>query len=239
MTLPQQLEPAAVGQTLERRLVADLGLQPLARFADLQDLRSLDGQPMGYVRAWSGPQIARASSLSIGLGPAGRYFNISLVPEPAVDAPRFVYEGLVSATRSQVSVDLLPDVDPILDFDRFEADYAAVATTYAEAAQDPELRFAASRQAHMRALVSPYFLCCFAAPASALGRLEGFAMRYYEAWLALLRAGRPVAAEELPARQRRRARISQAIMTRDPDRPMVVQVFGEAVTQAIQDATLP
>jgi len=229
---------ADVGQALEGRLRDDLQLEPLPRFDSLLDLKNLQGASTGYVRTWSGPLIEKASSLSINLAPFGRYFNINLIPDSGIDAPRFVYEGLLSDRGNQVSVDLMPDVDPIMDFDRFESDYATVAELFNSAKQDSALHFEPSRQAHIRALVSPFFLCSFGAPASALPALEAVALAYYEAWLQLVQRNQRLAPDETRQRSLRRRRIAEAIMTRDPDRPMVVQIYGEKTTQAIQDATM-
>lgn len=229
---------ATMGAAIERRFVEVLNARAIDKYAKYLDLKNLKGESTGYIRVYSGVDLEKASSLSIQLGPFGRYFNINIIPDIHLDAPRFTVEGMLSSHGSQISIDLYPDVDPIMNFQRFMADYSGVEKIFKEATENADLVFRPSYQAHIRALCSPFFLCTFGAAESALTALEDYADRYFSEWLNIYRQGRRLTAEEAAARQERRDRIARTIMSMDPDRDMVVKIFGEETTQAIQDATM-
>ena len=216
----------------------ELDLEPVERWSELLDLKNLKGESTGYAKVFSGGGIDKAASLSIDMLPFGRYFNINIIPDPSIDVPRFTFEGMLTAQGSQVSLDLFPDVDPIMDFARFMEDYAGIDAIFQEAKAEPDIEFRPSRQAHIRALVSPYFLCAFDQPESALGQLQSYAMRYFDEWLQLFRRNRRLSDEETAPRRLRRERIARTIMETDPDLHMVSQIFGEETTHAIQEATM-
>jgi hypothetical protein len=227
-----------VGQALEQRITESLELHNNPRFDHLATLHDLQGKDTGYLKAYTGPGIEKASSLSINLLPMGLYFNINIIPEYHLDVPRFTYEGMLSPQGSQLSIDLYPDIDPIMQFESFSKDYAGIEKIFDAAKADTSISFEPSRQAHMRALVSPFFLCGFGVAEHALDAVETYAAHYYDEWLHLFQQQRQLTDAEAAQRKTRRDHIASTIMTLDPDRGMVVQIYGEEVTQAIQDATM-
>jgi hypothetical protein len=227
-----------LGNALEARIVSELEARPLQEFDALLDLRNLAGQSTGYVRAFSGGRLAKGTSVSIAMMPGMRYFNIHLIPDPHYDIPRFLFEGMLmtAGPGSQVSMDLFPDVDDVEHIDELLARFAAVGRIYDEARKDPRFRLEPSRQMHMRAFASPVFLLVFGVPAEQLPALEGYAGRYFDAWLDLYRNARRLSDAEAEARTRRRRHIGDTIMRLDPDRHMVVSVYGEETTRMIERA---
>jgi hypothetical protein len=226
-----------VGRAIEKRFATALSLRPLAEYASLRELRNLAGEHTGYINVYGAPRLVKASFLSIRMGP-GRYFNIHVIPEPGYDVPRFLYEGMLMPMGSQLSMDLFPDKDVASSIRDYLRDYAPAIQVYDQARRDPQLRFEPSRQAHMRAFSSPLFLCAFAVTEDRLGALERYAQGYLDAWLTLYGRAPALSPGEARDREARRSHMSRVIIEQDPDRHRVVQVYGEAMTQAIEVASM-
>ena len=104
------------GAAVEKKLVAELGAEPMAEYAELLDLKNVRGESTGYVRAWRAPRMEKLACLSIDILPGMRYFNIHAIPDHHYAVPRFNFEGMVTGKGSQVSMDLYPDMDVVMDF---------------------------------------------------------------------------------------------------------------------------
>ncbi|MGI9329855.1 MAG: hypothetical protein ACR2QB_03990 [Gammaproteobacteria bacterium] len=233
----QQVDISTIGNALENSLVRELGATPVAEFDNLQDLKNLAGESTGHVHVYAADKLVKASFLSIAVGP-GRYFNIHLIPRPEYDVPRFVYEGLLMAGASQVSLDLFADMDAearVLDLPAFYGDAVEV---YNAARQNPALQLQASRFLHMRAFTSPLFLLVSRAPDSVLPDFEAYAAGYLDAWFKLLRDADEIAPPAVADREARRQHMADMLIKLDPDRDMVVQVYGEETIQAIEAASM-
>jgi hypothetical protein len=226
-----------VGKSFEERIVSGLGAEPTDTYASLADLKNLQGESTGYVKGWSGDRLVKAVSLSISVGP-GRYFNIHLIPEARYDAPRLLFEGMLMPGGSQVSVELFSDVDVVTNFERLNTRYQAVTRIYEEARLDERILLEPSRQPHMRAFASPWFLLVSKTPDATLPVLEGYAKRYFDAWLDVLQSAQVVSDEDAAAKQAWREYLAESIIKHDTDRPMVVQVYGEETVSCIEDAMM-
>jgi hypothetical protein len=226
-----------VGKAIEERFGEEIALQPLAEYAGLRELRNLTGEHTGYIKVYGAPRLVKASFLSIRVGP-GRYFNIHVIPDPGYDVPRFLYEGMLMPMGSQLSMDLFPDKDVVSGIRDYLSDYAPAIRVYDEARRDPQLRFEPSRQAHMRTFASPLFLCAFAVTEERLSALERYAHGYLDAWLTMYDRAAALSPDEAQDRVARRAHMSRVIIEQDPDRHRVVEVYGEAMTQAIEAASM-
>jgi len=227
-----------VGQEIEARLLNDPRVAPMEKFAQLSELKNLAGERTGYIKVVSGDRIEKGSSLSIQIMPGMRYFNIHIIPRAEFRAPRFLYEGILAGFGSQASLDLFPDVDKEMDIDYLIEEFGAVTKIYDEARRDPDLDIQPSRYMHMRAFSSPFFLCAMNMQESALPRIEQYASRYFVQWQKLLDSARETDAADAAARRIRRSHIAQTLIRQDPDRDKVVDVYGEAVTQAIEAASM-
>ena len=233
----QKVDMSTIGKILEERLVRELGATAVTEFDDLQDLRNLAGESTGHVHVYAADKLVKASFLSIAVGP-GRYFNIHLIPQPEYDVPRFVYEGLLMPGASQVSLDLFADMDAgarVLDLPAFYGDAVQV---YDAARQNPALQLQASRFLHMRAFTSPLFLLVSRVPDSVLPDFEAYATGYLDAWLKLLQDAAEISPAEAADREARRKHMAAMLIKLDPDRDMVVQVYGEEMIQAIEAASM-
>lgn len=236
MTAAPALE--AFGGRAERRMIRDLALAPMKRFEHLLNLKNLQGDSTGYIKVFSGERIEKASSLSIAIAPGMRYFNIHIIPDAAYRIPRYLFEGMLTSRGSQVSMDLFPDVDAVMNIDDLKSRFDSVRQIYDEARRNENLRFENSRQIHMRAFASPFFLCIFGAPETALPALEDYADRYFDAWLGLYEDPVAVTPEEAETTRARRAHMARTLIAEDPDRHMVVQIYGEETTSAIEEANM-
>jgi hypothetical protein len=225
------------GQSIETRLAADLGAAPTRRFADVAEVRNLGGQVTGFVRAWDGPRLDRAASLSVTIAPGLRYFNIHVIPDVAYDVPRFLFEGMLMPQGSQVSIDLYLDLDLGMHLD-YLGTLAGIEAIYKEARRDSPYPLEPSRLAHMRAICSPYFFLVNKVPQDGLALIERYANRYFDEWLKMFRAGRRLTVAESADRLARRNYAGESVIALDPDRHMIVQVYGEETTCAIERAMI-
>ena len=62
--------------------------------------------------------------------------------------------------------------------------------------------------------------------------------QHFDEWLKIYRSAPEVDAAEAAERQHRREQFAQKIIELDPDRQMIVQVYGEETTQAIENAIM-
>lgn len=238
MRTSAEVNVETLGQEIERKLLNELQLAPVEKFDKLHDLRNLKGESTGYIKVVGGGRIEKGSSLSIEIAPGMRYFNIHIIPDAGYLAPRFLFEGMLSGYGSQVSLDLFPDVDAEMDIDYLIDEFGAVTEIYDEARHDDQLDLRPSRYMHMRAFASPFFVCAFNVQEPALPRLEGYANRYFEEWRKLLESAKPLKADDAAARRVRRSHVAHTLIRQDPDRDKVVDVYGESVTQAIEEASM-
>ena len=230
---------ANTGKAMERKVVAALGATPATGFDDLQQLLTLKGDNTGYTRVWYADRIKKISSMSIDIMPGkARYFNLQIIPNDNLRVPRFVFEGLVMGHSSQVSVDLYPDMDMVTNLDWLTSAYAGVNAYYDELRKSDEFQLGMSRLPHMRIFCSPVFALAPAMSIDTVPAFEEAAGRYFDFWLAMFEQARECDSAEAAARAERRKLISDATIALDPDRKMVVGVYGEELTQRIETAAM-
>ena len=227
-----------LGQTIEGRFIDELPVEPVSRFDHLLELRNLKGERTGYIKVFTGDRLEKGSSLSIDIAPGVRYFNIHIIPKAEYRAPRYLFEGMASTYGSQVSIDLFPDVDKEMDVYWLIEQFGDVTKIYDEALADERYGFRPSRYMHMRAFQSPFFLCAHNVEEKDLPPLEDYASRYFDEWLKLLEAAPELDDVDAAARRVRRSHLAKTIIREDPDRHMVVEVYGESMTQAIEEASM-
>jgi len=227
------------GKELERYAVEQLHGTAVAEFDDLLELRNLKGENTGYTKIWQGDGPSKIASMSIDIMPGkARYLNLQIVPDPKLRLPRYVFEGMVMGHNCMLSVDLYPDVDMITNLDWIREKYAPVAEVFDACRGDEAYDFTISRTIHMRAFCSPVFLLApKMAPALAPG-FEGFARQYFDCWLDMFRSAEAGDAQETEERRARRKLISEQTIALDPDRKMVTAVYGDALTERIEEASM-
>jgi hypothetical protein len=138
---------------------------------------------------------------------------------------------------SQVSMDLYLDLDLGMHLDYLGA-LAGIETIYKEARRDSPYALEPSRLAHMRAICSPYFFLVNKVPQEGLALIERYANRYFDEWLKIFHTGRQLTADEAASRSARRQYAGESVIALDPDRHMIVQVYGEETTCAIERAMI-
>jgi hypothetical protein len=228
---------ADFGKSIEARIISELDAKPSNEFLELEDIKNLAGESTGYVRTFSADKLVKACSMSVNVMPGGRYFNIHILPEPKYMLPRFGFEGMITTQGSQVSMDFYPDMDLVMRIQEFKALCGNMTEIYDEA-KKTGLPFQPSRLMHMRAFCSPYFLNAPGATAEDLPQLEAIANKYFDEWLKIYQAAREVDPAEAANRAARRLHFARSIIEMDPDRAMIVQVYGEEVTTAIEAAMM-
>jgi hypothetical protein len=238
MTDNQNSPIYTLGQTLERRIIDELEAKPLTKFDGLLDLKNLQGESTGYVKTFTGGRLMKGTSVSIDMMPGMRYFNFHLIPEPHYDIPRFLFEGMLMTQGSQISMDLFPDFDVVANIDKYLDQYAPVTAVYEEARLDERFVLEPSRLAHMRAFSSPAFLLVFKLPEDLLPAIETYGERYFDAWLDMYRNAQELPDEQAAERRKQREKIGGTVKRLDPDRHMVVTVYGEETTCLIEDANM-
>jgi len=225
------------GVSIVNRLTAELGAVRTDDFPQLRDIRNLAGASTGFVHVYTAPRLLRATHLSVTVAPGARYFNIHLVPEPQYNVPRYALEGMVTSRGSQVSMDLYPDVDVFMQIKPLLEQMQGVRAVF-DAARQTDIDFRPSRLPHMRAFCSPFFLNVFKATGEQLPQLDVFANRYFDEWQKIFNKAEVVDAAAAADRQRRRTHMSDTVIALDPDRQMIVQVYGEDVSFAIEQAVM-
>lgn len=226
-----------VGESIWTKLKSELETTPVAEFDELLDLKDLAGNSTGSIEVVTADKLVKMSSLSISMGP-GRYFNIHVIPEPGVDLPRYLFEGMAMPGASQISMDLFPDNDVFMNIKPYISQYAAAIEVYNKARKESGILFESSRQTHMRAFSSPLFLCTFGLPDERLAEVEQFGHGYLDAWLDMYRSAGQLDTDTSAARQARRDHMQDCIISLDPDRDRVVAVYGEDTTRAIERASM-
>jgi hypothetical protein len=228
---------ASFGSSIEKRIVSDLGGTSSDMHANIAEVKNLAGEKNGHVNVYAADKLDKAACLSIDIMPGARYFNIHIMPQSRYDIPRFLFEGMISTHGSQISTDIIPDIDMGMRIAELKQQFAGIEAIYNEAKQG-DITFEASRQTHMRALCSPFFLCTFGLPADQLAAMEALANRYFDEWLKLYENA--VELDEAAAQEgyARRAHMAKMVVDLDPDRNMVVQVYGEETVRAIEAALM-
>ncbi|MGI9291237.1 MAG: hypothetical protein ACR2QG_08170 [Gammaproteobacteria bacterium] len=240
MSAAEPLSPEMLtgfGSSIEERIVSDLGATLTDQYSELQDIKNLKGDSTGHVKVYAADKLVKAAVLSINVMPGARYFNIHILPETRYMIPRFGFEGMVSTHGSQISMDFYPDMDLVMQIDEFAEISGDMPAIYDEV-KASDLEPQTSRLMHMRAFSSPYFMNFPGTTAEQLPRLEDIANRYFDEWVRIYNSARELSADEAAERQKRRIHFADKIIELDPDREMIVQVYGEATTSAIEDALM-
>jgi hypothetical protein len=227
-----------LGKNAEQKILDSLDLAPIEKFNDLLDLKNLKGDSTGYLKAYTGDKIDRVSLLSIDIMPGMRYINLHVIPDHHYMVPRFSYEGMVTTKGSLMSADLYADIDPIMQYDFIDEKYQGVEKIYAKAKKHKSIELQASRLPHMRAMCSPYFLRAGKVSAEDVVDFENIALGYFDEWLSIFKNAPKISEEEAADRLKRRQHMAHVIQTKDPDRAMVVKIYGEETTLAIEKASL-
>lgn len=237
MTAATSAQVAEFGAPLVEHMLTRLGAVAEAGYEQLAEIRNLAGDATGCARVYKAARLHKLTHLSIDIMPGARYFNIVIAPEPHIDAPRFAHEGMVSTHGSQVSLDLYYDQDLAANIREFVARSAGLTEIYNEA-KASDIPFVPSRQVHMRAFCSPHFLNVFGATGEQLPTLADFAMRYFNEWCAMFDSAAELDAAVAAERAARRRHMADTVIELDPDRNMVVQVYGEDIVAAIEQAVM-
>lgn len=225
------------GASIEARIQSELGATLTDQFPEVADIKNLAGESTGYMRVYTADKLNKACCMKIDVMPGAYYFNIHVHPDIRYRAPRFGFEGMIMAQGGQVSMDLYPDMDLLMGIEEF-LDLCGDLTPIWDEVKKSDLNPQPSRLAHMRALCSPYFLNFVGATADTLPRIEAIAHQYLDVWLDILRNARELSDEERAVADNRRDIFAQRIIELDPDRNMVVQVYGEETVQQIEAALM-
>jgi hypothetical protein len=225
------------GLSIEQRIQDEMGASLTDLNPEVKEIRNLAGDNTGYMRIYTADKLLKACFMSVNVMPGARYFNIHIHPLVNYRIPRFSFEGMMMAHGSQVSMDLYPDMDLLMRIDDWQETCGAVTPIYDEAKQS-ELNIQPSRLMHMRAFASPFFINSVNTSIEQLPQVEAIANRYFDEWLKVYRSAPEVDAAEAAERQQRREQFAQKIIELDPDRQMIVQVYGEETTLAIENAIM-
>lgn len=237
MTAATEQQVAEYGNNLMERVIRELAAVPDESFAGMQEIKNLAGEVTGFAHVYTADKIRRISHLSINIAPGMRYFNLMVCPEDNVSAPRFMHEGMVSVHGSQISTDMFHDVDMLMNVQALVAKTAGLTEIFDEA-KASDLNFVPSRQTHMRMFASPHFLNMFGVNGDQLDGVAGYADRYFSEWLSMLGDSDELDPDAAATRRKRREHMSDMVVHFDPDRHMVVQVYGEETVQAIENACM-
>ncbi|HJP04989.1 MAG: hypothetical protein CL799_06840 [Chromatiales bacterium] len=227
----------AFGNSIEERIKNNLGGVPSDKHADVAEIKNLASEITGHANVYDADKLDKAACLSIDIAPGVRYFNIHIIPESRYNIPRFLLEGMLSTRGSQISTDILPDIDMAMNIVALKEQFVGVEAAFNDAKQG-DITFEPSRQTHMRTFCSPFFLCTFGIPADQMEQMDAIANGYFDEWLKLYNNAVELDQATADERQARRAHMAKMVVELDPDRNMVVQVYGEKTIQAIEAALI-
>jgi len=237
MSAATEQQVAEYANDLVEMIVSELHAASDHDYDHMTEIRNLSGDNTGFAKVWKGERIRKISYLSINIMPGARYFNIMVSPDDNVSAPRFAHEGMISTHGSQLSTDMYHDVDMQAHIRELVEMLEPVTEIFNEA-KASDIDFVPSRQVHMRAFCSPHFLNVFGADGSQLAQIQSYAERYFREWQKLFAAAGELDAAATAERKQRRTHMSDMVVALDPDRQMVVQVYGEDAVQAIEDTVM-
>ncbi|WP_299592261.1 hypothetical protein [uncultured Microbulbifer sp.] len=234
-----QIQIGECCEEIEAQVISRLGLKPVPEYQSLSSIKNLQGRATGYARVYRGEVIEKAAFLTLNFMPGMCYFNVHLIPRACYRIPRFSFEGMLTPQGSQISMDLYPDMDIMLNLEYFRSHYKRAADTYTRARFDSSaLVTEPSRMLHMRAFASPYMLLAYGVKEAQVAEFCGYAQAYLQDWMDLCSASQICSEGEVEDRIRRRELIMRTIIECDPDREKVVMLYGEAVTEQIEQATM-
>jgi hypothetical protein len=228
---------AGFGSSIIERLITELGASQTDAFPQLDDIKNLQGESTGYVRVYAADKLIKATHLSVNVAPGARYFNIQVVPQSQYNVPRYSLEGMVTVHGSQISMDMFPDVDTFMQIQPVLEQLSGVNQIFDEA-KNTDIDFLPSRLPHMRAFCSPFFLNAAKATEAQLPELDRIANRYFDEWHKIFAAAEVVDAASAADRAARRSHMSDVVIALDPDRQLIVQVYGDEITSAIEQAVM-
>jgi len=224
---------AEFGDSIEERIKTELNAVQIDSYSEVADIKNLAGDSTGQINVYKAAKLTKACFLSIDVMPGARYINIHIHPEPRYRIPRFGFEGMISGRGSQVSMDVYPDMDLVMQAKEFQELCGELAPVWDEA-RSSELNIQPSRLPHMRGLASPFFLNSTNTTVEQLPQVESIGHKYLDHWLRIYHSAAEVDEAEAAERWKRREQFANVVIELDPDREMIVQVFGEETTQAIE-----
>lgn len=237
MSAATEQQVAEYGNEFVDMIVSELNATPDADYDHMAEIRNLAGDNTGFAKVWKGDRIRKISYLSIDIMPGARYFNFMVSPDDNVDAPRFAHEGMISVHGGQLSMDMYHDIDMQANIRDLVARLEPVTEIYNEA-KASYIEFVPSRQVHMRAFCSPHFLNVFNPEGKDLPQVLSYAERYFREWQKLFAAAGTLDEAAAADRKQRRVHMSDMVVALDPDRQMVVQVYGEDTVRAIEETVM-
>lgn len=232
-------EASAFGRETAARIVRALDLKPAEEFSDIAELQTQQGAPGGHVRIYRAPGIEKVVDMSMELVAGMRYFFVHIVPDASLDAPRYVFDSVVTVQGTRASIDLYPDFDMTSDIDCLTRKFAGLNRIYDAAIDDTEIVFSPSRLAHIRAVCSPFFLGVFSAQHFLLPKLEVYAQRYFDEWRNLFSQAKSISAAKTQQKRARREVITEAIVGGDYMRRTVSDIYGHEIARKVEQALAP
>ena len=225
------------GLSIEKRIQEELGGTLTDDYPEVKEIRNLAGENTGHMHVYKADKLVKACCMSVTVMPGARYFNIHIHPETKYRVPRFGFEGMIMEQGGQVSMDLYPDMDLLTNIKPY-MELCGDLTPIWDEVKKSDLNPQPSRLPHMRAFCSPYFLNFVGVKPETLPRIEKIANQYFDVWLNILNNAAELSDKDQSEVAQRRDIFARRIIEMDPDRGMIVQVYGEEVTQAIENALM-
>lgn len=226
-----------ITEQVYKKLTQEITLEQDADFADLAELKALDGTPKGSIRVYSADKIEKCTLGAISMAPGMDYCSVTLKPRPEYEIPRLGINYMVAGDKIQFDVDLYPPMDLVPRQEYVDTYYDLLKETYLAAKQAPHFTWRVSDHSWMRLNTSPYFFMS-ACEAGCRDAVDALINAYVDVWLKTYAEQERVGEAEARAMQERRAWLDRWLREREPERRMVEKVFGTELTGRMSTAMI-
>ncbi len=224
-----------IGVKVLEKLRSRIELEPLAEFDDLKHITAVHGEVVGNARVFGGAKLEKVNVVELGFEPGMNYINVSMKPRCEYHIARFSLNYMVMPDKIQFDVDLYPSADLVVRVDLIDKYYNALNDLYLNEKKQPHFNWTLSDHGWMRAMASPYYFMTATAIENQAA-VHDIILRYTDVWLKNWAGEKPVSKEEAEQIAHRRACMEETLLSREPERQMVVKLLGKELTVRLTEA---
>ncbi|MCP4715513.1 MAG: hypothetical protein GY868_10375 [Deltaproteobacteria bacterium] len=230
------MEEKIIKQIFEK-VSACISLKPVPEFEELATVKAIDGRKVGSVSVYQGDKIERYTFTDLSLAPGMNYFSITIRPTSMYNIPKLGINYMQTPDQIQFDVDLYPAVDLVPRQEYVDKYYDLLKETFLQAKSAPYFSWRVSDHSWMRVNASPYFFMSRTDIAHK-DLVDLLVQAYLDVWLKIHAEAQAVSEEEARLIASRRSWLDRWLREREPDRHVIVKIFGEELTNKMSDAMI-
>lgn len=224
-----------IANEIHQKLEARFELHPEPCTNDLQEFSSLDGNFMGSLRAFSGPEIDWLIRARLGNPEKLNFGTMRLTTwlRSHVRVPHLAFE-FGTVPHVFFYMDYIPRSDLLTDLESFDRYYEPLNQTYLTFQSDSRFVPFISKSAYIRLFQSPVNLCYTCqATEETLQLIRTVANEMADRWLQWVDEAERVPEEARAVLSDRDLFVRRSSAERDPDNGKVVHLFGAELTDKL------